>query len=140
VCYPESKFISNICNMLWVTSVVHIRVGSNHVSISVSLFRFGRIGIAIAIDNVTKLILGMVLRGYNTLCGGRSLNRSSKGRSSMGLLLSRNCSFNDINVIFVDFNNSRCSSWFRCRFRCNYEAFLAGAEIICVIKILCPFP
>ena len=64
--YPESKVISNICNMFWVASVIYIRVGTHHVSISVSLFRFGRIRIAIALDHITKFILGMVLRGFNT--------------------------------------------------------------------------
>merc|ERR1719509_478572 len=66
--------------MFWVASAIVIRVGSRHISISVSLFRFGRLGVAVAVDNVTELILGMVLRGDSTLSRGRSLNRSSVGR------------------------------------------------------------
>jgi hypothetical protein len=38
------------------------------------------LGVAVAVDNVTELILGMVLRGDSTLSRSRSLNRSSVGR------------------------------------------------------------
>jgi len=128
MCYPKPKFISDISDMFRVASIVHIGVGTYNISISVSLFSFGRIGIAVTIGNISKLILGMVLRGNRTLSRDRSFNRSSIGRDrSSRSLLNRNCRINDINVIIVDFNN-RCSRcWFRCRF---YEAFLAGAEII----------
>ena len=65
--YPESKIISDVSDVFWVASAVIVRVGSHHISISVSLFRFGRLGVAVAVDNVTELILGMVLRGDSTL-------------------------------------------------------------------------
>ena len=64
--YPESKFISGVSDMFWEASAIIVRVGSQHISISVSLFRFGWLGVAVAVDNVTELILGMVLRGDST--------------------------------------------------------------------------
>merc|ERR550534_273626 len=68
----------------------------------------------------------MILGSNNTLSRGMSFNRSGKGRDwSSGGLTNRICRFNDINVIFVDFNNRW---YFRCRFRCNFEDVLAGAE------------
>jgi len=106
ICYPESKIISDIGHMFGVASVIHIGVISHHISVSISLFRFGRVRIAVTIGNITKLVLGMILRSNNTLSRDMSFNRSGKGRdwSSRGLT-NRICSFNDINVILVDFNN-----------------------------------
>ena len=53
--------------MFGVASVIHIGVISHHISVSVSLFRFGRVRIAVTIGNITKLVLGMILRSNNTL-------------------------------------------------------------------------
>ena len=67
ICYPESKIICDIRHMFGVASVIHIGVISHHISVSVSLFRFGRVRIAVTIGNITKLVLGMILRSNNTL-------------------------------------------------------------------------
>ena len=53
--------------MFGVAGVIHIGVISHHISVGISLFRFGRVGIAVAVDNITKLVLGMVLGSNNTL-------------------------------------------------------------------------
>jgi len=90
--------------MFWVTGVVHIGVISHHISVGISLFRFGRVRIAVTVVNITKLVLGMVLGSNNTF--NRSFNRSGKGRDwSSGGLSNYISRFNDINVIFEDFNN-----------------------------------
>ena len=60
--------------MFWIARAISIRVWSNNIPKGISLFIFGGVDVAVAIDNITKLILGMVLWGNNTYNTSRCKN------------------------------------------------------------------
>ena len=76
--YSEAKVVCHIWHVLRVTSSVDIRVRTHHVSISVPLLCFGRVGIRVAINHISKFVLGMILGSYYSARSGHD-GRGGRG-------------------------------------------------------------
>ena len=76
--YSESITVSYIGYMLRVSSTIIIGIHSHYISVSVPLFGFLRVGVAVSILDITEFVLSVVLRSNDALRGGLD-DRGSRG-------------------------------------------------------------